>query len=185
MVDLVARLHARPRRHLTLLVAVDGPTGAGRTGFVQALAIADPDLEFVSVADFHHLPGDRSGADGETGVRGIAEGVDWRRLRSQLLLPLNRDQPGRYSVLDADTGLPAYWREVPTGGIVVVEGVYSCLRQLAGFYDFRIWVRSPVTAPEEEAYLAAHDPAGSAHMRVEGSGVLAHDPAREYVRLRQ
>ena len=32
--DLIARLHARPRRRLTLLVGVDGPAGAGKTAFL-------------------------------------------------------------------------------------------------------------------------------------------------------
>jgi hypothetical protein len=38
--------------------------------------------------------------------------------------------------------------------------------------------------PAEEAYVAAQDPAAAAHLRVDGSGAVAHDPAREYVRLR-
>jgi hypothetical protein len=36
----------------------------------------------------------------------------------------------------------------------------------------------------EEAYLASQDPAGAAHLRVDGSGAVPHDPAREYVRQR-
>jgi hypothetical protein len=98
----------------------------------------------------------------------------------------------------------AEWRMVPVGGILIVEGRYACMKALTTFYDFRIWVDSPrevragrldrgngagpamrlAWLPAEEAYLASQDPAGAAHLRVDGSGALPHDPGREYVRRR-
>ena len=42
-------------------------------------------------------------------------------------------------------------------------------------------------APEQLVVLPvanAQDPAAAAHLRVDGSGAVRHDPAREYVRLR-
>jgi uridine kinase len=200
--DLIARLHALPRRRLTLLVGVDGPAGAGKTTFTRALAALDPGLDVIQMEDFALPLGERR-QNGEPPAERVAAGVDWRRLRSHVLLPLSRDQPARYQRYDAARDAMAEWRMVPVGGILIVEGRYSCVKALTTFYDFRVWVDSPrevrlrragedgdaaawerVWLPAEEAYVAAQDPAAAAHLRVDGSGAVAHDPAREYVRVR-
>lgn len=194
--DLIARLHALPRRRLTLLVAVDGTAGAGKTTFTRALVALDPGLDVIQMDDFG-LPA--AARDEAPAADRVAAGIDWRRLRSSVLLPLSRDQPARYQRYDPATDALAEWRMVPVGGIVIVEGRYACVKALATFYDFRIWVDSPRRLradrlaasgagvdwlAAEETYVAAQDPAGAAHLRVDGSGTIPHDPAREYVRLR-
>jgi uridine kinase len=206
---LLARLHALPRRRLTLVVAVDGLPGSGKTTFTSALAGADPELDVVSVESFYqpdgHSPSPRAGSPADL----LTAGLDWRRLRSQVLLPLGRDQTARYLVQGRDGGGAGSWRELPVGGIVLVEGLYACISQLADLYDFRIWVecapevrelRSNRDAREEpggrvdpsagdasrgglEAYLSSHDPVVRADLRVDGSGRLPHDLGNEYVRL--
>jgi uridine kinase len=194
--DLLARLHALPRRRLTLLVGVDGPAGSGKTTFTRALMALDPGLDVIQMDDFGLPSPLRDAAAGQ-----VAADADWRRLRSSTLLPLSRDQPARYQRYDRATDAMAEWRMVPVGGILIVEGRYALVKALTTFYDFRVWVDCPDevrasrldrgngTAPEdwrrpEEAYLAAQDPAAAAHLRVDGSGAVPHDPAREYVRQR-
>ena len=194
--DLIARLHAQPRRRLTLLVGVDGTAGSGKTTFTRALVALDPGLDVIQMDDFG-LPG-ASLEDAAPADR-VAAGLDWRRLRSSVLLPLSRDQPARYQRYDPATDAMAEWRMVPVGGILIIEGRYACVKALTTFYDFRIWVDSPRQLRDdrlagsgedgawraaEEAYVATQDPAAAAHLRVDGSGTVPHDPAREYVRLR-
>ncbi|HEY4867594.1 MAG TPA: hypothetical protein VIK45_18985 [Candidatus Dormibacteraeota bacterium] len=205
---LLARLHALPRRRLTLVVGVDGLAASGKTTFTTALAAADPGLDVVSVESFlepdgRELPR-RSAADL------IAAGLDWRRLRSQVLLPLGRDQAARYEVHPPPEGGSPRLRELPVGGIVLVEGQYACMAQLADLYDFRIWVECATDVRElrlgrhpaggerdepegggseldassgESAYVSGHDPAARANLLVDGSGSVAHDPESEYVPL--
>src|SRR2546421_11022001 len=151
--DLVARLHARPRRRLTLLVAVDGLGGAGKTTFTRALVALDPGLDVIQMADFLRPRAELL----EEAVDQVAGDLDWRRLRSNVLLPLSRDQPGRFQRYDPATETLAEWRMVPVGGIVIVEGLYACSRPLSTFYDFRIWVDSRGVArprePAEDTYV--------------------------------
>jgi uridine kinase len=199
--DLIARLHALPRRRLTLLVGVDGPAGSGKTTFTRALVALDPGLDVVQMDDFGLASATRE--DPEAAPDRVPAQLDWRRLRSSVLLPLSRDQPARYQRYDHTTDAMAEWRMVPVGGIVIVEGRYACVKALATFYDFRIWVDSPrqlrtdrlgragrptdhehAWLSAEEAYLASQDPVAQAHLRVDGSGAVSHDPSREYVRVR-
>lgn len=202
--DLLARLHALPRRRLTLLVAVDGPAGSGKTTFTRALTALDPGLDVIETADFA-TPGSAWAEQGtESSASQVGAAIDWRRLRSSVLLPLSRDQPARYQRYDPATGAMAEWRLVSVGGIVIVEGRYSCIKALTTFYDFRVWIDCPLDVrrrrmqdgdgtrllwerawlPAEKAYVTDQNPAASAHLRVDGSGAVAHDPTGEYVRLR-
>src|SRR5215467_12659813 len=182
--NLLARLHALPRRRLTLLVGVDGRAAAGKTTFTRALAALDPGLDVIEMRDFALPAAARLGEGVEPAGR-VAAGVDWRRLRGNVLLPLSRDQVARYQRYDAATDVMAEWRIVPVGGIVIVEGFYSCVKALSTFYDFRIWVECPLEVrrrrlvcengsgsllernwPQaEEAYIETQDPAASAHLR--------------------
>jgi uridine kinase len=195
-------MHALPRRRLTLLVAVDGAAHSGKTTFTRALAALDPGLDVIEMRDFG-LPAWTSDQHADRSTASAGDLVDWRRLRSGVLLPLSRDQPARYQRYDSSRGATAEWRVVPVGGIVIVEGRFASLRPLITFYDFRVWVECPPEVrghrarnddrgfQQEEAwmraqeeYLVTQDPPAAAHLRVDGSGTVEHDPAGEYVRLR-
>jgi uridine kinase len=191
---LLARLHALPRRRLTLVVAVDGLPASGKTTFTRALAAADPELDVVAVESFYQPDGLSRSPHTESAADLLTAGLDWRRLRGQVLLPLGRDQAARYEVLGGEAGRPETWRELPVGGIVLVEGMYASMSQLADLYDFRIWVECPPEVRERrsrpdrstaglEAYLSAHDPVARADLRVDGSGRHPHDLEMDYVRL--
>lgn len=202
--NLIARLHALPRRRLTLLVGVDGRAASGKTTFTRALAALDPGLDVIEIVDFAPPAAERMRQSDEVPPVRVGADVDWRRLRSTVLLPLSRDQAARYQRYDPATDAMAEWRLVPVGGIVIVEGRYSCMKALSTFYDFRVWVdcslevrrrrlggdngtASPwegACLAAEEAYIESQNPAASAHLRVDGSGAVAHDPAGEYVPVR-
>ena len=44
------------------------------------------------------------------------------------------------------------WHDVSTGGIVIIEGVFSIRNELASFYDVRIWVETPEGVCLERGY---------------------------------
>ncbi|MBO0683476.1 MAG: uridine kinase, partial [Candidatus Dormibacteraeota bacterium] len=108
------------------MVGIDGSPGAGKTTLAGSLAGLDEAIEVVGLDAFGLPQAALPDAPAETAV-------DWRRFRTQVLLLLSRDLPGLVP--------PA--REVPVGGIVLVEGQGALIKQLATFYDFRIWVEAP------------------------------------------
>src|SRR5262249_58120082 len=96
---------------------------------------AAPGLDGIEMAGCALPAAARLGEGVEPAGR-VAAGVDWRRLRSNVLLPLSRGQVARYQRYDATTDAIAEWRIVPVGSIVIVEGSYSCVKGLTTFYDF-------------------------------------------------
>lgn len=196
--DLVTRLHHQPRRKLTLLVGIDGPPGAGKTTLTAGLAALDPTIVVVGLDHFSRPRGLRvpPAADDLAGEMGA--GIDWRRLRNQVLLPLQRNRSGCYQRYDRASDDLTDWNDVPSGGIVLVEGVFACMKQLSYGYDFQVWVDADTEVRRrrvagrggelderlERAYVELMSPAHSADLLVDGGGAPPHDPSREYVRIR-
>lgn len=115
----------RPLRRRTRIVAIDGCGGSGKSMLASELAARRQDVTIVRLDDFYDLE---------------ASAWDWRRLRRQVLDPLDADRPARYQRHDWPTGRLAEWHDVPVGGIVVVEGVTSMRLELGTYWDLAIWV---------------------------------------------
>lgn len=88
--DFLSFLRRLPHRRQTLLVAVDGCGGSGKSTFARNLSRCATDLTVVSVDDFY-LP--TTIRPTESGVaRPIAGDLDWQRLAEQVLVPLSRNE---------------------------------------------------------------------------------------------
>ncbi len=193
MTDQVLALRERllelPRRRRTLLVAIDGRGGAGKSTLARALGGLEGATTIVAIDDFYRRSLDREDRQGR-GDTEIGGAFDWRRLREQVLQPLAQDNPARYRHYDWDEDRLAEWRAVEPGGVVIVEGSYSTRSELRGFYDFTIWVDAPHEVrlqrgierdgeaarsrwldewmPEEERYIAAERSAESCDLVIDG-----------------
>jgi uridine kinase len=174
---------------LTALVAVDGFGGAGKSHFAARLAATDPRLSVVHTDDFASWD----------------EGLDWERLRHQVIDPILADQPARYQRYDWDEQRLAEWHEIPPGGVMVVEGV-SCSRlSLADAYDLAVWVHAPRELclarglerdgqaalglwqkwmADEDDYVDREGPERRAAVVVDGAPTLPHDRDVEFVAVR-
>jgi len=180
---VLIRLDAVPRTDGRSLIAIDGPSGAGKTTLSTQLAHRLA-AQVVQVDDFYRSTSERTVADrAETGWE-----FDLGRLKEQVLVPLSAGRPGSYQRYDWPTDHLADWREVHPG-IVFVEGVYSLRSDLRGFYSFSIWVAcNPATClgrmleredsrpilqleywmAEEASYLASQRPDSAANIIVAG-----------------
>jgi cysteinylglycine-S-conjugate dipeptidase len=177
------------------LVAVDGPSGAGKTAFADRLAGAFR-ATGVSVHVLHT----------DDLLDGWADQVTfWERLQRQVLEPVRLGHPGGYRRYDWSIG--AFGGEtvlVPAEGILIVEGVTAARAAIRAVATLTVFVAAPaplrldrvlrrdgerVRAPMttwrriEDAFFAQDRTRSAVSTRVDGAPQLAHRPEAEYVRL--
>ena len=107
------------------LVCLDGPAGSGKTTLAAALAHLEPAASVVHTDDL---------LDGWGGLAGLGERLD------PLLLPLSRDEPGRYERYDWHAERFAEWVRVRPTPLLVVEGVGSGARRHGALCTTLVWI---------------------------------------------
>lgn len=143
--ELLSRVVALHAATATVLLAIDGRGGSGKTllakSIANGLAAASTPVSIVHVDDFFLPSGQRP--HGSPGEKPIGGDFDWVRLRDQVLAPLRRGESARYDRYDWDRD--ALWGtlDVPAGQVVIVEGIYASRRELADLYELRVWVECP------------------------------------------
>ncbi len=176
--DVVERIKKiRRGKPGTVLVAIDGAGGAGKSAIAASIAGQIGNSCMICLDDF---------------ARPSALGWDQERFRRQVLNPLLAGQDACYQRWDWLTDSEAEWHRVPAGRVVIVEGVSSTRTGLGHCWDLTIWVDTPrsvrlargirrdgeamqsqwidVWMPEEDAYIAAQQPAERADLVVNGDG---------------
>ncbi len=160
----------------TVLVAIDGAGGAGKSTLAAGLAGRLGDTYVVCLDDF-----------AQPGV----PGWDQERFRRQVLDPLLAGRDACWQRWDWPTDSGAEWHRVPAGSIALVEGVSSTRTELGDCWDLTVWVDTPrairlvrgirrdgearrsqwtqVWMPEEDAYIAAQHPEQRADLIFFGS----------------
>ena len=122
----------------TTLVAIDGLGGAGKSTLSAQLRDS-LDASSSGVEDDFYRPVPQTLAPEQA----YEAYFDWQRLRDTVLKPLSRSSPARYRRHDWVTDAPAEWHEVPPGGVVIVEGVYSTRPELRSFFGVTVFVETP------------------------------------------
>lgn len=190
--DIVRRIAELGATQSTILVAVDGCGGAGKTVFAARLSsdlvAAGRRTEVIHFDDFY-LPLALRPTD-EVKEKLVGANFDWQRLREQVLMPLRAEQEAIYARYDWGTDTLAERHTVAAGATVIVEGVGSSRNELAPLYDLRIWVDCPRDLrlrrgierdgeksrdrwerdwmPAEDRYVREHRPHERAEMIVSG-----------------
>ncbi|WP_407951949.1 uridine kinase family protein [Plantactinospora sonchi] len=204
--ELAALILGRPARlGRTRLVAVDGPSGAGKTVFAERLAAALRPL-------VTSVPGDRP-ADPvpvlhtDDLLDGWADQFTfWPRLDEWVLAPLRAGRPARYRRYDwTAERFEQHWIPVPPVPVVVLEGVSSARAAIAAELTFAVFVTAPAglrrdralardgadLLPQlscwwegERSHFAADRTAERVDLVVDGAAAPAHDGTGRFVRLR-
>jgi uridine kinase len=131
-VDVVAARvrHASPHLGATRLVVVDGPAGAGKSTYADALARTLDDAPLVHLDDLY---------EGWLGLRPDL----YTRLVDGLLLPLTSGVAGGYHRYDWSAERFAEWHEIAPAEVMILEGVGSAARPVDRFAALRVWVDAP------------------------------------------
>lgn len=180
--DLARRIDAVAARHATKLIAIDGWGGAGKSRLAAELEKRLPAVAVIHTDDF-------AGPQQPS--------WDWQRFAREALDPLLTDRQARFQRYDWNRDQLGDWDDVPTGGIVIVEGISSSRQELGPVWDLIIWVEcsrelrlrrgierdgealrwkwETVWMPEEEAYVRAQDPIGRADVIVDGGDATFYD----------
>jgi uridine kinase len=120
--------NVQPRCGDTTVVAIDGPSGAGKTSFTAALVERLPGAQVLHMDDLY---------PGWDGLRRAV--VD---LHDQVLAPLARGERTAYRRWDWEHDRYAGWQSLPATRLMLVEGVGSGAGPGADLESALIWLEA-------------------------------------------
>ena len=125
---LLAIGRAQPRCGATTVVAIDGPSGAGKTVFAAALAERLPGAHLLHMDDLY------------PGWAGLDQAV--ADLHDHVLAPLARGERAAYRRWDWEHDRYAGWHSLPATNLLIVEGVGSGAGAGARLVSALIWLEA-------------------------------------------
>jgi len=177
------------------LVAVDGPSGAGKTVFADRLAAAATARTGVPTPVVHT----------DDLLDGWSDQLTfWPRLGAGVLGPLRRGEAGRFRRYDWLAGrFSDHWVTVPPAPIVLLDGVSTARAEIRSQLTMSIFVTAPAELRlrraldrdgdairryldewrvGEDRHFAADRTAEHADLVVDGAPEVSHDEGTEYIR---
>lgn len=128
-----------------VLIAIEGYGGSGKTTFAEKLAEKLGDTYIVSIDDFIVK-------EKLTEPSWDKGSIDRKRLENQVLKPLYGGKTASYQKLIwADNSLGDSL-EVPKTRFVIVEGISSYHPKIAKYYDYKIWIDTPMEIAKERGH---------------------------------
>ncbi|MFD2680297.1 uridine kinase family protein [Bacillus seohaeanensis] len=171
------------------LLGIDGCGGAGKSTLAQSFKeVGGNNVTIIHMDDFYKPSGIRK----QVSNNEIGGNWDYERVKKQVLEPLRNNQKTKYQRYDWNIDDMAEWHDLPTEGLVVIEGCYSLVKSLNNYYNFKIWVESPkelrlsrgierdgeenrhlwedLWMPAEEQYIREQQPLKTVDLIVDGTG---------------
>ncbi|MCU1535160.1 MAG: uridine kinase [Glaciihabitans sp.] len=131
-----------------VLVAIDGPDGAGKSTFADDLAalLREKGHEvFRATVDDFHRPYERAIAEGEFNPEGwYRHAYDYDMLRRALVEPFRTPSSGAFVLAGFDSRrdqpIQPKWITAGTDAILIVDGVFLNRPELRGLWNFTVWL---------------------------------------------
>lgn len=123
--------------HKPIIIGIEGYGGSGKTTLANQFREALGSAYVVNIDDFiikeklNEPSWDKGGFDRE-------------RLEWQVLLPASRQEPVQYQELIWETNQLSAPKVVPPVEYLIVEGISCYHPDIAHYYDFKIWVDTPI-----------------------------------------
>lgn len=134
---LLATIRALPHNAGPKIVAIDGRGGSGKSTIARNIQAISDEVTIVQMDDLYRPSSERPGNALQLPP---GSSFDWPRLEREVLQPLRHGRPAAFRRYDWESDALREVISVKATGIVVVEGCYSMLPQLASWFDFTIWV---------------------------------------------
>jgi uridine kinase len=129
-----------------VLIAIEGFGGSGKTTIAGKLKNQLQDASIVCIDDF--IIKDRlAQASWDSGV------FDRDRLERQVLSPARHHQKIRYQKLVWDGDTLSDFITIPHVRYLIVEGISSYHPDIARYYDYKIWVNTPIEIAKERGFM--------------------------------
>ena len=137
-------IERRPRAERPVVIAIDGPSCAGKSILATALGLRS-EGSVLEGDDFYQqrLP-TLTVTQRETMSDGAVVNavIDWERLRAEALLPLRAGQSATFQPYDWDAhdGRLAPPKIIPAAAVIIVDGVYAARPELADLVDVAVYL---------------------------------------------
>lgn len=140
---IISEIHKRATPNKPFLVALDGRSGVGKSTIAERLG---KELNATIVdADKFYSGGDDAYWDKRAAEQKVAEVIDWRRLKSEVLEPLLAGKTAEYHPFDFKnwSGLSEELITLQPSDIIILDGAYSSRPELSDIIDLSVLIEVP------------------------------------------
>ena len=152
LATLATQIQALPKA-TTRRVAIDGVDGAGKTHLADELAAelkTRGENVIRSSTDNFHNPRQIRHQRGRTSPTGFyQDSFNYKSLIENLLTPLSPNGTGSYTTqtydITTETPITPTFQQAADHAILIFDGIFTHRKELAGFWDYSIWLEVPFT----------------------------------------
>jgi uridine kinase len=165
--EIVTELRRRRHDDSTFLIGIEGFGGSGKSTFAASLKEALDSAFVVNIDDF--IVKERiTDSSWDKGA------FDRKRLEAQVLILASGNKQVIYQRLIWDTNTLSETIIVPKVDYLIVEGISSFHPDIAHYYDYKIWIDTPIEVARERGRARDGDNENAQHWDLWAANDLAY-----------
>jgi uridine kinase len=143
--EVVSTLRKSGVQKMPILIAIEGFGGSGKTTLAEKLKNSLHDAYIINIDDFI-IKAKLTEPSWDKGA------FDRERLEQQVLIPATTGKDIAYQKLIWVTDTLSEPVAVPKVAYLIVEGISSYHPNIAKYYDYKIWVDTPIELAKERGH---------------------------------